>query len=123
MLKHVSHVEVYVSDLDRSIPFYRDKLGLRLAFHAVDHGWAEFETDGAILALSQPPAEQNALRAQVGGYTGVVFSVEDCEAECKELSGRGVTFTVPPRKEPWGGTLAVFQDPDQNKIYIVSRQK
>lgn len=121
MLKHVSHVEVYVSNLDASIPFYRDKLGLRLAFRADDHGWAEFETEGAALALSQPSADQDAMRAQIGGYTGIVFTVDDCEAAYKELSARGVNFPVPPRKEPWGGTLAVFQDPDQNKIFIVSR--
>jgi catechol 2,3-dioxygenase-like lactoylglutathione lyase family enzyme len=45
----INYVIVFVSDMDRSIAFYRDVMGLPLKFDSL--GWTEFSTEGATLAL------------------------------------------------------------------------
>lgn len=59
----VNYVIVFVSDMDRSITFYQDVLGLPLRFKSP--GWTEFATDGATVALhpserSDAPERQDA---------------------------------------------------------------
>ena len=44
-----SHAIIFVSDMARSIAFYRDVLGLPLRFESPE--WTEFETPGSTLAL------------------------------------------------------------------------
>lgn len=50
----VNYAMVFVSDMKRSVAFYRDVLGLPLKFESP--GWTEFATDGATLALISPKA-------------------------------------------------------------------
>lgn len=45
----VNHVVVFVSEMQRSVLFYRDVLGLPLKFESAE--WTEFTTNGATLAL------------------------------------------------------------------------
>jgi lactoylglutathione lyase len=45
----VNYAIVFVSEMKRSVAFYRDILGLPLKFESP--GWTEFSTEGAILAL------------------------------------------------------------------------
>ena len=45
----VNYAIIFVSDMDRSVAFYRDVIGLQLKFESP--GWTEFATDGATLAL------------------------------------------------------------------------
>ena len=54
----VSYAIVFVSDMGRSVAFYRDVLGLPLKFETPH--WTEFATDGATLAqvvAAQPTRE------------------------------------------------------------------
>ena len=39
----------------------------------------------------------------------------------KELAKRGVEFDSPPTKQPWGGVLAHFRDPDGNVITLLGK--
>ena len=45
----VNYAIVFVSDMDRSVAFYRDVIGLQPKFETPE--WTEFATDGAALAL------------------------------------------------------------------------
>ena len=63
-LKQLDYVIVYVSDMQRSLAFYRDTLGLTLKF--TSPGWTEFVTGSATIALhvvggggEQSPARQS----------------------------------------------------------------
>lgn len=46
----INYAIIFVSDLDRSVAFYRDVIGMPLEF-ASSH-WTEFATDGATCVLS-----------------------------------------------------------------------
>ena len=49
MFKQIDYTMVVVSDMDRAVEFYRDKLGIPLKFQSPD--WTEFQTGATTLAL------------------------------------------------------------------------
>ena len=44
--------------------------------------------------------------------------MSDLEAEHARLSRLGVSFAMPPTRQPWGGFMALFSDPDGNLYYL-----
>ena len=115
MFSKVDYVMVNVSDMHRSVAFYRDTLGLALKFETP--GWTEFETGATILALhAGTQAAGGAAAAQAGpaaGTCSVGFSVPDINDTYAELQKRGARFVMPPTEQADEGIwLAVCVDPD-----------
>lgn len=116
MFQKVDYVMVVVSDMSRSVEFYRDKLGLPLKFESPD--WTEFQTGATTLALhggGKPRAHAGGGGGEdkAAGTCSIGFSVSDLQATCEKLRGRGVSFVMPPtRREGEGIKLAVALDPD-----------
>jgi predicted enzyme related to lactoylglutathione lyase len=112
------YVNLFVRDLDRAVEFYQQKLGLPLRFRHDEFGYAAFATEGAGLSLARvDPAAVDAGEL-VGRHTGVGLGVPDIHSAHAELAARGVEFTMPPTRQPWGGMLATFRDPDGNVLYL-----
>ena len=114
----VAYVNVPVSNLERAVAFFRDVIGLPLRFSDAEFGYAAFDAGGASFAVVQA-GEGEA----VGRHTGVGFMSENLDADHAELASKGVEFTRPPTKEPWGGYMAVFADPDGNTYYLDERME
>ncbi len=112
---HVSYINVFVSDLDQSTAFYRDRLGLTLQFAAPEHGYASFAAGSVRLGIAVPGHDKADL---IGRQTGIGLEVADLETEHVRLSGAGVLFTMPPTRQPWGGFMAMIADPDGNTFYL-----
>ena len=114
---------VFVRDLDRSLPFYIDSLGFTvLADSRFEFGrWvAVAPPDGsAILALIAPRKGTENYRF-IGGRTNVSFIAEDINATYELWNGRGVKFLQPPQPQLWGGTFATFTDIDGNVFELLS---
>lgn len=115
MLQHADYVMINVSDMDRSVAFYRDRLGLPLKFESP--GWSEFATGTTTIALhhTQRPASKEGAGSAgpQAGTCSIGFSVADLDATHAELKGRGVPFVMPPVSQPAEGIrLAVCVDPD-----------
>jgi catechol 2,3-dioxygenase-like lactoylglutathione lyase family enzyme len=103
-------VYYHVSDIERSIAFYRDILGFRLASR--DYV-ARFDLDGVLFELvPNPPG--NALRGS--GNARLSLGVTDIQQATRDLQGKGVT-TTQIKEEP-GGMLSFFQDPDGNELCL-----
>lgn len=111
----IAYVNVFVADLDRAIAFYGDTLGLVVEFASPEHGYASFSAGAVRLGLALPGADQASL---VGRHTGIGLEVADLEAEHARLAGLGVRFAMPPTRQPWGGYMAMFADPDGNQFYL-----
>jgi catechol 2,3-dioxygenase-like lactoylglutathione lyase family enzyme len=107
-------VMITVSDMERSVAFYRDTLGLPLRFQSPE--WSEFATEGVTLALHGGGAPRTG--APVGGppQAGRVstgWGVDDLAAVYAALKAKGVRFVMEPTtREGEGIRLAVFLDPD-----------
>ena len=114
MFSKVDYVMVNVSDMGRSVAFYRDTLGLALKFESP--GWSEFQTGATTLALHHAPAATDQGTAQSGPVAGtcsIGFTVESVDRTWAELEARGARFVVGPTDQPGEGIrLAVCVDPD-----------
>jgi len=113
MFNKVDYVMVTVSDMGRSVEFYRDKLGVPLKFESPD--WTEFQTGETTLALHgggkpQPPSGDFGPKA---GTCSIGFNVPNLDQTFEELKAKGVRFVMPPKlQEAEGIKLAVCIDPD-----------
>ena len=87
MFSKVDYVMVNVSDMRRSVAFYRDTLGLPLKFESP--GWSEFETGATTLALhagTRAAGSEAATQAgPVAGTCSLGFSVPDLNSTYAEL--------------------------------------
>jgi serine phosphatase RsbU (regulator of sigma subunit)/catechol 2,3-dioxygenase-like lactoylglutathione lyase family enzyme len=115
-------VSVYVSDQERSLRFFVDKLGFTLvadARFASGNRWVEVAPpDGtAVLALVLPMADFHEEHL-IGNSGLVTFLTEDVDHTYREWSARGVHFTIPPQTPAWGGTFCRFVDPDGNSFAL-----
>jgi lactoylglutathione lyase len=115
MFKQIDYTMVVVSDMSRSVEFYRDRLGITLKFQSPD--WTEFQTGTTTLALhgggvksTTPPAGDPTKQA---GSCSIGFNVTDVDKTYEELKAKGITFVMPPtQREGEGIKLAVCADPD-----------
>jgi predicted enzyme related to lactoylglutathione lyase len=88
--------------MNKAVKFYHHMLGLQLKVESP--GWSEFVTGESTLAL-HPASEKNPA-----GKVELGFAVADAEAFCRDMSAKGVLFSMPPKKQDFGGVLAQFVD-------------
>ncbi len=111
---------IYVSDMQRSVDFYTDALGLRLVFRADDH-WAQLDAGGLAIGL-HPASDRNPAPGTPGGITvGLSVDVPIVEA-IAVLAAHGAEVCGPV---PGGGgvVLAFFADPDGNPLYLAEEPR
>jgi len=120
--RQLDYVIVYVSDMQRSLAFYRDVLGLTLKF--TSPGWTEFVTGSTTVALHTARGEKSAEVPSLppAGQAQLGFMVDDLQATYEALKAQQVFFSLPPTKQNSGVTLAVLHDPDGLGITIQQRQ-
>ena len=121
MFKQIDYTMVVVSDMQRSVEFYRDKLGIPLKFQSPD--WTEFQTGTTTLALhggGVMPAERPAWDpTKQAGSCSIGFNVPDVDKTFEELKAKGIRFVMPPtQREGDGIKLSVCLDPDGLPIAI-----
>ena len=114
MFKQIDYTMVIVSDMARSVEFYRDKLGIPLKFQSPD--WTEFLTGTTTLALhggGLPRQGKGDSADKDAGTCSIGFNVDDVDKTYEELKAKGINFVMPPtQREGEGIKLAVCVDPD-----------
>lgn len=142
MLQALTHIGICVSDIARSLQFYRDALGFRyvselevagepastlLRLKDVDLHAVYLERDGfriELLYYSSPPRQPSPRPHEMNdlGFTHISFHVADIDATLAALREAGATVledTVV--RIPGGGTVAAFvTDPDGVPIELVA---
>jgi len=105
------YVIVFVSDMDKSVAFYRHVLGFPVAHQS--HKWTELDTGKTILALHLADAagHPHTHATMPAGHCHVGLTVPDVDAFHKEMTANGVKCIQPPKKEDFG-SLAIYADPD-----------
>jgi len=110
-------VAVVVSDRNKAVKWYTEKLGLSLV---ADEGhWQAVGQKGGsgLLHLCQV-SEFDPKAPLEPGNTGIALTLPgDFVKSCAALEARGVTFSDPPTKHDWGWGASV-RDPDGNEIYL-----
>ena len=117
MEARISLITLGVSDLERSIAFYRDGLGLPKA--EGPDSIAFFQTSGTWLSLypREKLAEDAQVPAEGSGFRGFalahnVGSPEEVDALLARAVEAGAKLIKPGQKVFWGGYSGYFADPD-----------
>ena len=139
-MKNIRHVGIVVSDIERSLKFYRDLLGLKTVLDFSEQG-RYIDTlsdltdvrlrmvkliadDGSMIELlcylSHPKRRPPGNKICEIGPTHVAFTVDDVDKIYAEWSAKGVRFNCPPQVAPDGKAKLTFcQDPDGTFLEIV----
>lgn len=112
-LSAISSIMLGVRDLQQSLTFYRDKLGLKVKMQEAQLALL----DAGPVTLGLSPGHVR-LSAQVNGATEVVFQVENVRAVRQALIERGIVFMNEPRQVTPTDWAAHFRDPDGHLLSI-----
>jgi len=108
----LNYAIVFVSDMDRSVKYYRDLFGLPLKFETPE--WTEFSTGEATLALHKGGSARQSegeSDATASGQCRPGLQVGDLDELHSRLIGNGVTCVQPPTNS-FGARIAQYLDPD-----------
>lgn len=121
----VLHTMLHVADMDRTLAFYCDVLGM-----SVQVARENKETGHRNVFVGYGPQTTHALIEFVSyrdrpayehgdGYGHIALGVEDCRAACAYFEAAGVPVTREPRVAPSGAVIAFIADPDGYQMEIV----
>ena len=120
-LSEIGQIAVVVSDVSKTLPFYRDVLGLRFLFSAGPN--LAFLQAGSVRLMLSPPEGGG----QVGANSVLYFRVDDVEATQKAIVARGAVndtdahlIAKMPDHELWIGFV---RDPDGNLIGLMEEKR
>jgi lactoylglutathione lyase len=106
------YVTLFVSDMERSVAFYRDVLGWPLKCQSPER--TELATERTTLALhyASRPSGAAAVQGEMAGRCQLGLWVDDVEAFHQDRVARGTLCIQPPTADAFGTKLAVYADPD-----------
>jgi lactoylglutathione lyase len=135
MIDSIGGAVVIVSDQQKAIEFYTQKLGFELKSDIPFGGssteglrWVEVapKASQSTISLMVPNpmmmsdgVEIEAIKKSIGAETGIWFYSKDMQSTYEELKGKGVDITAPEKQE-WGGTMSKVKDQDGNSFSIIS---
>jgi catechol 2,3-dioxygenase-like lactoylglutathione lyase family enzyme len=117
-LPAISMIMLGVRDIEKSVQFYRNRLGLVLKQQFP--GFAMFDAGAVTLVLSEDRAKG---AASVAGASEVIFSVEDVKAGAQALESQGVEFSHPPHQVNGPMWAANFADPDGHMLTLFGPER
>ena len=120
----IDHAAINVKDLNRSLEFYTQVLGLKITEREYSKPGVEYFLDcgPSLVGLIQGKAEDGAHLLQDKGLGGnhIAFrvSTKDFDPIVEELKRRGIPITFSKKREKsWS---VYFQDPDGNKLEMTA---
>ena len=118
MINQIKFVSIPVADQNRALDFYTDKLGFTIITDQ------PFDEKQRWIELRIPKAETRVVlftgegeEKRIGSFMNISYVCDDIDKTYAELKERGVDFTGPPKKEPWG-TYAMFKDSEGNSFVL-----
>lgn len=119
MLLRMNYVVVFCSDMNRSVAFYRDKMGFPVKRWS--EKWTELHSGPTTLALHlAAPSRGDKWRPGEfeSGKAHPSFEVLDLDKFYEEKKSKGIEFLLPPTKKENEPKMAVLLDPDGMPISV-----
>jgi predicted enzyme related to lactoylglutathione lyase len=121
-------IGIFVNDLDRMAPFYRDVLGLKISWDGKGP-YAEFEHEGMHFSMyekAQLPRLLGETPTYPNGLNGTfelaidLPTAAEADREFERICKAGGRPVYGPQDEPWGMHSTMLADPEGNMIKIDS---
>jgi catechol 2,3-dioxygenase-like lactoylglutathione lyase family enzyme len=124
----IDTVAVVVSDRRKALIWYRDILGLPVAYIGPSVSNADPNVQGTVdnpghwieMGPNRPMTRihlcELADHRTEAGPAGITLLTSDIVADYKHMTGKGVRFLSEPKKMDWGEWLCAFVDPDGNEF-------
>lgn len=106
-------VMIVVRNMERSVAFYRDVLGLKLLIQ--QDNWSQFDAGNVLIGL-HPEGDEVRVAPTTGISIGIY--VDNMDKAVTEIRRRFGKISVGPRNEPFGRWALVF-DPDGYSVQII----
>ena len=139
MIKEVRHVGIIVSDMEKSLKFYKDLLGLKIKSLVDEEGeyldnmlshkdvkskivklYADNGNTLVELIMSKSHENKKDRNFFTIGASHCAFTVDDLQKTYEYLLKNGVKFNAPPQSSPDGNVKVTFcEDPDGTPIELV----
>lgn len=118
----VNYAIVFVSDMSRSVAFYRDVVGIPLKFESPE--WTEFVTEGATLALhlAKRSVDDGDPLETPAGHCKAGFEVPDLDVFHASMMQNFVDCIQTP-KDVHGSKIAQYLDPDGLAFSVSEERK
>jgi len=113
-IKKVGNVILAVKDIDKSIQFYHEIIGLPIKNQR--RSWVDLGTSGALLSLHPASLTEQHVGSSIENGITIGFLVGDVKSAVDELRAKGVTIHR-DIVEKDAGRNAVILDPDE---YLIS---
>ena len=120
MIRGVKFASVPVTDQERALAFYTEKLGFRVVTDQ------PFDDKQRWIELGIPGTDTRIVLFQMGdalkpgNMMNVSFWSDDVEATARDLKSKGVEFVMEPQKEEYG-MISIFKDQDGNSFCLGSK--
>jgi predicted enzyme related to lactoylglutathione lyase len=119
LITHVKFVSIPTRDQYKSLAFYTEKMGFKLVTdqpHDDKQRWIEMRIGGSNTHFVLFTMDEKSI----GSFFSGALACDNVEKTYEELKAKGVEFTAPPTKQPWG-TFAVLKDIDGNQFVLSSK--
>jgi lactoylglutathione lyase len=126
MVKKLLHTRYRVSDLEKTVAFYRDVLGLELVRQSTS-------PRGSHLAFFKAPGSEEEIEickydgsgeVKVGyDITHLAFEVDDLDTFAKHAAAKGYPLSDGPTPTSSGSVIAFIDAPEGYEIELIQRAK
>ena len=133
MIDEIEGIVVMVSNQQKALEFYTQKLGFtkKLDTDEAGYRWIVVGPKDSNTVLSLVDSDQMKNESQekieiakkkIGTPTGIWFYTKDIDATYTELKSKGVEITK-PEKQSWEGMMSSLCDQDRNSYWLVGDSK
>ncbi len=108
-VENISAITLAVTDMARSVVFYRDQVGLEMLYGGEQASFTSFRLGGSFINL--------ILSEERPRWWGrLILHVDDVDAHYQRLIGFGLSPSTQPADAPWGERYFHIDDPDGHEL-------
>lgn len=119
----IGHIAIRVKDIDKTLAFYRDKLGFKEMFRLEREGklWLMYlrVTDTQYIELFPDAVGDRAPSRDAVGLNHICLEVDSIDGVLADLAKAGIPLTRDKQMGADGNLQAWIEDPDGNRIELM----
>lgn len=119
MINKLFAICILVDNFEKSVDFYKNKLGLEI--NSSEGEFADFKLEGTSLAIfgkKEATAMFPKEYMKSGGGVVIAYQVDNLAREVSRLADASINIFEGPKETAWGQKVAYYNDPDGNILEV-----